>query len=78
MRLYGGISDSPQNGSSTKLLTEVVILNWDEQPLSAFPKLWVSLDEIMITPKSCHKAVRSTELRLHINPGLKKCVAPAP
>ena len=38
----------PRNGGSAKLLTEVVILDWDEQPPSPFTKLWMVFQASMI------------------------------
>ena len=35
MRLHNGIADPLRKGGSTELRARVVILEWDEQPLSA-------------------------------------------
>ena len=39
MRFYKGFADPPRNGHSTEHFARVIILDWDEQPPSAFRKL---------------------------------------
>ena len=54
----------PRKDGSTKLLASIVILDWNEQPLSAFIKLRIVWHKSMIVLESFQGAVRSAKLKL--------------
>ena len=64
MRFHNGGADPPRNGCSAKLLSGVVVFNWDEEMASALPYLYVFEYMSMVFPKCSQLSVRNAKFRL--------------
>ena len=62
MRITYGGADPPRNGGCTKLLTGVIVLDWNKKTASVLPQFWVLSEVSVIITQSSHRTVRSAKL----------------